>query len=170
MSDSCKAFHAEQQVRQCEPTLQVRQCEPTLQQTSSDALTQKIYDYLIARYDYHCKTYSDTVNTYMVKRREQRMKEDLNAIIHVCYDALTAVINNVEQAQRVAYVEHDICAICVNMFRPFFTADGWINELHQRHKSNADAIRLTNNIFEDPHGLYCSVIEYLEQFVADMSA
>lgn len=130
----------------------------------------KIYDYLMKKFYYNLKTYPDTVNEYILKRREPKLKEDLYSVIQVCWDMLMAVANKDAHVAPSAYVEDDICSICVNMFRPFFTAEHWITATHHQNRQTAAMIRQQSDLFETHDGLYCSTIKYLDEFVADSCA
>lgn len=130
----------------------------------------KMYNYLFGKFYYNLKTYPDTVNEYMLQRREPKLKEDLYSVICLCWDMLMSVANKDAHVSPDAYIEDDICSICVNMFRPFFTSEHWITALHHQNRQTASMIRLQSDLFEAPDGLYCSTIKYLDQFVADSSA
>lgn len=137
---------------------------------AKDEEYKKIFNYLYEQYEQHIKTQSDDINEYMVKQRGDKLKDDLYAVICVCWDALMTVANKGAYIHPLAYIDDDVCSICVNMFRPFFKSEHWITDLHHQHREIATMVRVQSDLFESPDGLYCSTIKYLDQFIADSCA
>lgn len=140
------------------------------EQLTKEDECKKMYNYLIGKFYHYVKSYPDNVNRYMLERREPKLKEDLYSVICLCWDALMSVANKDAHVSPEAYVEDDICSICVNMFRPFFTSEYWITAIYHQNRQTAAMIRQQSDLFESSDGLYCSTIKYLDEFVADSSA
>lgn len=144
-------------------------------QKSSEQITKeeecaKMYNYLYGEFNHYRKAYPNTVNDYMVQQREIKLRDDLYYVIGVCWDILMSAANKDAHISPLAYIEDDICSICVNMFRPFFKSECWITSIHHQNRQTAAMMRLQSDLFEAPDGLYCSAIKYLDQFIADSSA
>lgn len=140
------------------------------EQFTKEEECKKIFDHLYGQYIHYLKTQLDDVNTYMVDQRSDKLKDDLNAVIYVCWDVLMSAANKRAPIHPLAYVEDDIVAICVNMFKPFFKSETWITNIHRQNREIAEMIRIQSDLFEYPDGLYCSAIKYLDQLIADSCA
>lgn len=144
--------------------------QKTSEQFTKQDECMKMLAYLYGKFTHYLKTCPDDVNEYMVKQRENKLKDDLYSVICVCWDALMSVANKDAHISPLAYIEDDICSICVNMFRPFFKSEYWITAIHHQNRETASMMRIQSDLFEAPDGLYCSAIKYLDQFVADSCA
>ena len=139
-------------------------------QYKKEEMCANIANYLLKRFHDSLKLYPSTVNEFMMNRNSGKLEDDLYFVINVCYDALMSVANKDAHVSPEAYIGDDICSICVNMFKPYFTSEHWITALHHQNRQTAAMIRQQNDLFESNDGLYCSIIKYLDQVVADSCA
>lgn len=122
-------------------------------------------------FDKHEEQEPSSINQYMIsKHSKSKLFEDISIVEHIVHQFLETVATTICHAtsDQLDFLHYDVKAICLLMFKPYFTNTSWITSLaHQLHESSW----YKRSSYElDNHETYASLLEYMKEFIADLSA
>lgn len=129
---------------------------------------------LLNTFDYHRRTEPTTLNEYILEIRPiDKLKSNIEGICNYCYHVLTEIVRRykIAEPEETKFIEFDVKRLALNLFKPYFNVDYWINEERRKYEKLSHEYKLKHDIndFEPPDDIYNSIVIYLNDFVINLS-
>ena len=144
--------------------------------TNNDmSIEQSIEQELISLFETHANDYPDSVNEYILERRG---KEELFSNIKTVVSTLKAMLVTIVEKYHLAsvsdrgFIDIDIKRLALLMFMPYFSPNNWLTNIIHDLEIQSSNYKFEHGINDElpPDDLYNSFIEYLKDFVVNLSA